>query len=467
MYPPNLNEFFPEYGTTEREELLNTLPMNLVDFSRRSDMYALLFGMRIGSTRTKDSHIDPIVANSCLRQSVLDLLVSVAGETENLVGYLMRDRYVTEEVPFIFDKKLETTFGGVETMNVTRTWESVAGLDAVIVNYKTVDDPTVEEDANKAYAHLPVSEVPNPRNIWIRKEVGDGAFATPAGEEPQWVANAGDPYWRVPLDTAPTKFVTGTVIYTHDRQYVYCDITPPTLAVGETLAPVYPGTNLMIPLARPVDVLPNNDHRYWFYVYTMILPDLYYDTEIDLENASPEFWKLFPTIEFKKWYETTAPMTVTVTIGDQVDSYEFDPDSPTTASIKAVLISSENGVYHFSVDPCFTFEAHCGYTPTSVTATIRYKVSPSLLGQQYKKQINRIVQAMSYKVAAEMPMLSCECLIETGFLAEQRRETGTVHRNLFTNVEKFKIGYSNRIGNDAYHDIMSTMLITRTVKPKI
>ena len=223
----------------------------------------------------------------------------------------------------------------------------------------------------------------------------------------------------------------------------------------------------MIPLARPIDVLAGGDHRYWFYVYTLILPDLYYDTGIDLESTSPEFWKLFPTIEFKKWYETVAPMTVTTTIGDQVDSYEFDPDDPTTASIKAVLVSSENGIYHFSIDPCFTFETHCGYTPTSVTATIRYKVSPSLLGQQYKKQINRIVQAMSYKVAAELPMLSCDCLIKTGFLAEQRRETGTVHRNLFTNVEKFKIGYSNRIGNDAYHDIMSTMLIARTVKPKI
>ena len=117
----------PEVSEIDREleELLNTLPMNLVDFSRRSDMYALLFGMRIGSTRTKDSHTDPVVANSCLRQAVLDLLVSVAGEAEKLVGYLMKDRYVTEEVPFIFDKKLETTFGGVETMNVIRTWEAV------------------------------------------------------------------------------------------------------------------------------------------------------------------------------------------------------------------------------------------------------------------------------------------------------------------------------------------------------
>ena len=467
MYPPNLDEFFPQYSTTELEELLNTLPMNMVDFSRRSDMYALLFGMKIGSFRTKDSLISPVVANSCLRQAVLDLLVSVSSEAEKLVGYLMRNRYVSEEVPFIFDRKLETTFGGVEIMNVTRTWEAVVGLDAITVNYKTVDDPTVEEVAEKAYAHLPVSEVPNPRNIWIRREVGDGAFDEPADENPQWIANAGDPYWRVPLNTSPIKFETGEVIYVHDRQYAYCDITPPVLSEGETLAPVYPGTNLIIPLARPVDVLSGGDHRYWFYVYTLILPDLYYDTDIDLENASPEFWKLFPTIEFKKWYESAAPMTVTVTIGDQVDSYEFDPDSPTTASIKAVLISPENGVYHFSIDPGFTFESYCGYTPTSVTATIRYKVSPSLLGQQYKKQINRIVQAMSYKVAAEMPMVSCECLIETGFLAEQRRETGVVHRNLFTNVDKFKIGYSNRIGNDAYHDIMSTMLITRTVKPKI
>jgi len=467
MYPSNLEEFFPQYDTDETIELLNTLPMNMVDFARRSDMYGLLFGMKIGSTRTKDSHIEPVPANSCLRQSVLDLLVSVASESEKQVGFLMRDRYITEEVPFIFDKKLETTFSGVETMNVVRTWATVTGLDAVTVNYKTVDDPTVEEVGDKAYAHLPVSEVPNPRNIWMRKEVGDGAFGIPADEAPQWIANAGDPYWRVPLNTSSEKFATGEVIYSQDRQYVYADITPPTLESGETLAPVYPGTNLMIPSARPVDVLSSGDHRYWFYVYTLILPDLYYDDEINLEDAPPEFWKLFPAVEFRKWSETSAPMTVTVTMGDQEDSYEFDPDSPTTASIKAVLVSQENGIYHFSIDPSFTFESHCGYTPTSITAIIRYKVSTDLLGIQYKRQINRIVQAMSYKVAAEMPMESCECLFKTGFLAEQRRETGVAHRNLFTGVEKFKVGYSNRIGNDAYHDIMSTMLISRNAKPKI
>lgn len=467
MYPPNLVEFFPQYDETELTELLNTLPMNPVDFARRSDTYELMFGVKTGSSRSKDSHNDPLVANSCLRQALLDLLVSVSSESEKLLGFLMRDRFVEEEVPVIFGKKLETTFAGVSAINVVRTWEAVAGLADIEIIYKTVDPPVVEEIDGKSYAQLPVSEVPNPHNVWIRKVDTDGAFAVPAGKSPQWVANSGDPYWLTPLDTSPLRFEEGDVLYVNDKQYAYIDITPPTLEFGETLSPVYPGTDLMIPLARPVDVLENGDHRYWFYVYTLVLPDLYYDDEINLEDVVPEYWKMLRVVDFKKWYESSSPMEVTVTIGDQVDVYEFDPLDETNPTINAVLVSEELGIYHFSIDPSFSFEAHCGYTPASVTAKIRYRVSPSLLGVQYKRQITRIVQAMSYKVGAEMPMLSCDCPLESSFLAQQRRETGTVKRNLFTNVEEFKIGYSNRIGNDAYRDIMSTMMIKRTAIPKI
>ncbi len=467
MYPPNLDEFFPQYGTTELVELLNTLPVNPVDFSRKSDTYELMFGVKTGSYRSKDSHNDPIVANSCLRQALLELLVSVSGESEKLVGFLMRDRFIEEEVPVVFGKKLEANFAGISAMNVVRTWESVAGLSDLSIVYKTVDPAVVEEISTKHYAQLPVSEVPNPHNVWIRKEATDGAFLVPENEPPQWIANAGDPYWLVPLDTSPITWELGDVLYVNDKQYAYVDITPPVLESGETLAPVYPGTDLMIPLARPVDILDSGDHRYWFYVYTLVLPDLYYDEIINLEDGPPEYWKMRRLVDFKKWYETSSPMEVTVTIGDQSDTYSFDPLDTTNPTINAVLVSEELGIYHFSIDPCFSFETHCGYTPTSVTAKIQYKVSPSLLGIQYKRQIARITQAMSYKVGAELPMLNCECMMETGFLAQQRRETGTVKRNMFTNVEEFKIGYSNRIGNDAYRDIMATMVIKRTVIPKI
>ncbi len=467
MYPPNLEELFPQYTRPQIEELLNTLPMNPVDFSRISDMYELMFGVKLGSVRTKDSHLSPIVANSCLRQAVLESIVGILGETENQLGFLMKDRYISEEVPLIFGKKLETTYGGVEAMNVVREWEAMAGMDAKIVVYKTVNPATVEDDASKYYVHLPVSEVPNPGNVWIRREEGDGAFSHPASEVTSWVANGGDPYWRVPIETTAQTYTPEEILYVHDRQYAYVDITPPELESGETLAPVYPNTNLMIPLARSIDVLDNNDHRYWFYVYTLVVPDLYYDDEINLEDASPEFWKLLPTIEFRKWSEVFAPMEVIITQGDNQDIYVSDPDAPTISTINAVLISPETGVYHFSVDPGFTLAAYCGYTPTSVIATIHYKVSPSLLAERFRKQINSVIQAMSYRVAAELPMVSCDCIMDTGFLAEQRRETGTVHRNLFTQVDKFQIAYGKRIGIDAYHAIISKMSISRNIRPVI
>ena len=349
---------------------------------------------------------------------------------------------------------------------IERSWEIVAGYEAMPVTYKTADTPVVTESGNQAYAQLPVSEVPNPRNIFIRRSADNGAFNFP-DEQPEWIANAGDPYWKTPLNTSSVSYQTGEDIYVHDRQYAYVDITPPTLVAGETLEPVYPGTNLIIPLARPIDILTSGDYRYWFYVYTLVLPDMYYDNEIDLVDVSPEFWKLLPMIEFRKWSEVSSPMVVTVTQGDQVDTYSFDANDPDTSTINAELVSQELGIYHFSIDPCFSFEKHCGYTPTSIKANIKYKVATSLLDVKFRRQINRIVQAMSRRVGAELPMLSCECIMESGFIAEQRRETGTVHRNLWTNVEKFKIGHSNRIGNEAYHDIMATMVVSRTVKPKI
>jgi hypothetical protein len=468
MYPPNLEELFPQYTQSQLEEILNTLPMNQVDFSRISDMYELMFGVKTGSKRAKDSHLNPIVANSCLRQALLESIVAITSETENQIGFIMKDRYISEEVPLIFGRKLETSYGGVEAMNVIREWATVAGMEAEPVIYKTVDPVTMEDDGGKYYAHLPVSEVPNPGNTWIRREAGDGAFSHPASESTSWVANAGDPYWRVPVDTATQSYTPPEVVYAHDRQYAFVDITPPVLDAGETLAPVFPGTNLMIPLARPVDVLAGGDHRYWFYLYTLVHPDLYYDEKISLEDAPPEFWKFLPTIEFRKWYETLAPMTVTVVQGDNSDTYEFDPADPNTATINAFLISPETGVFHFSVDPGFSLTTYCGdYTPTSAIANIHYKVSPSLLADHLRKQITSIIRAISYRVAAELPMVSCDCIMETGFLAEQRRETGTVHRNLFTQIDKYQIAYGKRIGIDAYHAIMSKMSISRTMKPII
>ena len=465
MYPPNLDEIFPQYTDSQIEELLNTLPMNPVGFARRADLYELMFGVQTGSTRTKDSHQNPIVANSCLRQALLEELVSTLSNAEQIAGFVMKSRYITEEVPLIFGRKLETSFGGVEAINVIREWDTIVDMDAKVVVYKTVNPITVENDGGSYYAQLPVSEVPNPGNIWIRREIGDGAFGEPSSKYASWVANGGDPYWRVPLDTATSPYVSPEVLYCHDRQYAYVDITTPVLSDGETLEPVFPGTNLIIPQARPADDIGGGEFRYWFYVYTLVVPDLYYDDEINLENAPPQFWKLLPTIEFRKWYETVAPMEVIVTIGDNSDTYVFDPADPLTPTIHAQLISAETGVYHFSVDPGFTLETYCGYEPTSAIATINYKANPSLLGHQYLRQITRIIQAMSYKVAAELPMVSCDCIIETGFLAEQRRETGTVHRNLFTQVDKFQIAYGKRIGIDAYRAIMSEMLVSRTVKP--
>lgn len=467
MYPKNIDELFPEYTEEEITEVLNTLPMPPHDFARRANLYGLMFGVRSGSSRKRNEHLDPVVANSCLRQALLELLVNVTGEAEKFVGFLLKDRYVSEEVPFVHNKKMETTFKGVESFNVIRTWEAVEDLSSVVVHYKIIEDVDVEETGGKAYARVPQAMVPNPRNVYIRREADDGAFLESASEKITILDYLGEPHWRIPLDTAGVKFTTGETVYLQDRQYAYVDITPPTLDAGETLEPVYPGTNLVIPQARPMEVLSGGNHRYWFYTYTLVNPDMFYEDIIDLETAPPDFWKMLVSISFKKWYETAAPMVVTVTQGDQVDTYVFDPADPTAATIKAQLVSAENGIYHFSVDPTFTMTKHCGYTPTSITAKIFYKVSPSQMKAAYRKQISRILQAVSYRVAAEMPMVDCESQMESGFLDEQRRETGTVHRNLFTNMEKYHVGYANRVGIDAYHDIMSTMLVDRKVKPKL
>jgi hypothetical protein len=467
MYSLGMYDQFPQYTNDELDEILNTLGMTMYDFARRADLYELMFGVKTGSMRSKQPQISEIAANTCLRQALLELLVSVSMEAEKYVGFVLKERYVAEEFPFTFDFKEEGGYAGIETMNVTRSWEAVAGLSSVPVVYKLIDPVTIDETGGYPRAILSRAIITNPRNIWLRREDGGGAFGESSTGEIEIVDDAGVSSWSVPIDQAVDSYQTGEAVYAHDRQYAYVDITPPTLAEGETLEPVYPDSNLIIPQARRMQVLENGDHRYWFYVYTLVRAEMSYEDEIDLVSALPEFWKLLEAIEFRKWSEVSAPLILTVTQGDQIDTYTFDQASPDAATIKATLVSSNNGIFHISTDPCFSIEKHCGYWPTSMSVKVYYKVSPTKLHDIFRNQISRILQAISYRVAAEMPINSCRCKMESGFIEENRMETGKVTRNIYTNTESYNIAYGQRIGIEAYHAIMSEMLTNQKVKPML
>lgn len=466
-----LDDFASYMSDEEVWDTANDLLVNYYQFSKISNLKNRAYGVKIQSSTVLDPEsgtveLDADYVNDCVRSAIWRTLHAVESETEKRLGYGLAPKYRVDTIPFPRTGKFYYNSPGVEKINVKRTWSTIDGYDAVATNDYVIEGATVDTVGSQSTVRLPVDVVFNPSDVTIRKDTGQ-AYIQDKAIPISRVSGTPD-YWAYPIKNQNTPYDGGTV-NVQSKLYTFVDITPPVIPAGATLVPVYPGTNHMIPQYKDYEVLDSGDYRFWFPVHVLVHPDFRNDFVISLIDA--EFYKLYPSIEFRYYEEETVyPELVIVAKNENgVETeyvYQFDPTSLVDHSYPEIkLIYEESGLAHFvfnnetcdTVDP-FTLFPHADVLdPISVRLKVYYKTNPRYMSDRYQFQLSGMQRLICQKVAAELPMADCSCVIKKGFIAEQQTGYTDDYMNPFTGTTVQKFAYGNLHGQLAYEEFMRTV----------
>ncbi len=425
------------------DAVINSFPITELEFSAKSSLFHRFFGVITGSPDGEITFIrdtaspnrsdtpDKFLLNSCARFAYPRVAQEVFDSTEQLLGYAFTPRYITEDQPFQRfdlppyyrnrrfhgapfldpDWKFRTNYPGVERMNVMPLWTTIEGYEEVEVPVFVEEGLVASTISGAPTARISDILTQNPRDVILRLTSTAARLATFVDDTHPLTHDLVDSVWEIPLSTDMQSFnvVTDRVTVQH-RKYVYIDIVPPTLTLGQTLHPVYPGTNQIIPEAKAKQVLGNGNWRYTFYVYTLVNHEFVAE---DTNLVVGEFYKLYPYISFRAFQEIEALPSIIITRGETEIIVE-----PTLS-----LVNSEHGIFHLNYSECHDTEAFnclCQDWPQSVTLRYHYRTNPDYLPQYFRNQRSTLLEAMAGKIAAGIPTDDCGCEVPYGYIKEMQ-----------------------------------------------
>jgi len=454
------------------EEIWDTANQLLVDyfqFSKISNLKHRAYGVQIRSRTTlnPDSGVieyDEEYINDCVRSAIWRTLHSVESDTEKRLGYGFTPKYRVDTIPFPRKGKFFFPSPGVEAINVQQTWSTIDGYDDEATNDYLITSATVDVSGDQATVRLPVDVVFNPEDVIIRDNATGSAFIRDNALPITRTAAATD-YWNYPIKQTTTPY-NGETINVQGIKYTYVDITPPTIPAGATLVPVYPGTNQIIPQYKDFETLVGGDYRFWFPVHVLVHPDFRFDTTVSLVDA--EFYKLYPSIEFRYYEEETVYPELVVVAKNESGvvteyTYQYDPTSLVDHSYPELkLIYNDSGLAHFvfndetcdTVNPFELFPNADVLNPISVRLKLYYKTNPRFMEDRYQAQLSGLQRLIAQKVAAELPLADCGCKISKGFIAQQQTGYMDSYMNPFTGTTVEKFAYGNLHGQVAFEEFL-------------
>ena len=261
--------------------------------------------------------------------------------------------------------------------------------------------------------------------------------------------------WEILIDTAITTVDGATEINVQDKNLAYVDITPPVCA--GTVHPVYPGTNQIIEQARDIEILPGDDERYWFYIWTLVDP-IFYSENVDLENG--EIYKLLPTIEFKCFEEIESKAILSKTVKDDECTSCIDRRYQYTTRIInrefPTVIFDYDGELD-ELDALDTGAARPKWDSKNIwEMNVSYKTETDRLPPNVQNALQMVSNAIIHRVAAELPLKDCGCKETIGFIAEQQKSyvrssvhpySGEVTRNYFFGQLHGQLEYRHIMAN--------------------
>lgn len=461
MTQVNLPIFAPQLPVDMAEETANTLAISYLTLALRTSLYARLFGVLTGAEEGSTEY-ETFIINSCLRNAIWTALYQVQSETERQIKYNLTARYHQDEIPILDTGKYQTKWPAVAQLHIKREWSAIEDYDNLAVNPYIVENAPVVE-ASFPEVRVNRTLVRNPNNVFLREDGTNRAldFITDPADYPKI---DGDD-WVFLIDTNKVVWTPGTQVNVQHRQYLTMTITPPVgLPAGANVEFVYPGTNQIVPQAKPYEDLAGGQRRYWFYIYTLVDPE-FTERVVNLERG--EFYKLYTHLELKYWQDVDAPALVRIYEGEKFKEYEYTPN-PVDPTVQQAfffdLVDQEHGIYHLTLNECFTewcrstipdWDSHA---PTSIRVVVHYKTDPVYLKDKYLYQIAEILDAMMYKVAAELPTTDCDCKVTQGFIAQNQIPYYDQYANPLTGTEIIKFRYGQLTGQIRYGETMGRVL---------
>jgi hypothetical protein len=429
------------YTQTELDQRLNELLVGLDDFSYIACTDGRLSGV-----------ITPCDAcghefNECVRQHLIDKLLSVHEIVERRLGFSLTPRYHTETHTWNGRTRLQTNFPGVAAFAVQQSIVSVSGTAVFAVSPYIIEDaPLVDSGEGYCYVQLDRELVDNPKHVILRD--GSGAIVEPDDSRfgfPRRTAT----HWELALypEVYEPPCATGSINVQHCN-LVAVETTLYTPTSG-TVFPVYEGTQQIIPQARPSQIIDNGEDpdtvRYWFYVWDL-LDSAFFSEGMNWTNG--EFYKLVDNIELKIF--TEAPAEITVKYYDRCCG---ETRYATTEWEAFEVVDPKYGIIELfrNATPC---SCDClDDCQDVVEVTFSYRTDPSFFADDY---LGTIREAIAWLVAAELPLQVCDCPpMKTGYIAMAQRPyektsvssfSGTVVVNLDPDMLYGQVEYRKQIG---------------------
>lgn len=379
--------------------------------------------------------------NSCLRSGIWRGLLSAHSLVESRLGYNLTDRYHVETMDWSGSPRIATQWPGVEKVNVRLVYEDVEGFGPFTISPYLIEDLELYDSGEGfCYAVVDGDLVGNPLQI---------NFRGPNGNVYQTQTRVGYPRknedgdWLIAMLHRPAAPACADPVNVQHCKYVALEVpAPPTCSDGE-IVPVYPGTTQIIHQAKPFETLANGGRKYWFYVWSLIDP-AFEQEGADLTKG--EFYKLLTTVEFKCVREVEAPAEATFY---KECGCGFEN---TTDEVTLEIVDNNLGVLRVCRDD--DRRCRCSHKrPARIK--YYYKTSPKVLNQN--PDLFSIQDAIAHYVAANLPLSSCGCDVQEGFIKVAQSAYTDIRINPITGAEHHLLKYGNLHGHLVFAERLSNM----------
>ena len=353
-----------------------SLLLSLEMFSEIACLGGSLFGVHTAC----DSCDTPV--NRCLRSHVDGVLKKNHAFLENELGWELTPRFHRDTLYARRNGEVVALrHGAVKTLNVGL--KRTAGA-SVPVHYIIQTNIPLQTDGVTTYVEIPTWLLDDPAHAVLRNETTNGVVEQLFTDGyPRLLGS----HWQIALDI---PYTTSTTI-----SYQHCKYA--LVALVEPSCDYY--------LARTSDHDPLHVVRVteqagttylWLYVWSLLRPEfLNTSREIVLNSQYPP-WYMFET-HVRHICETTEPVLP-----------RKDCASSCLDKFKVDLIDAESGLVAI-------------YGAQGCNVQIAYQTDWSLFLTNISFWNKMIVEALSYLIAAELPLATCGCEIDKGFIAEAQK----------------------------------------------
>lgn len=377
----------------EIDSIINSLSVDIYEFSKIACMEGRAYGVK---TLCDECDYD---LNTCVRNNLIKALVAAQGLAESELGYNITPRYHTQEITSWRGAKIQTDFPGIESVNVMQEFSEIVDFGPFDISPYMIEDIEITQDisGNFCVAHVDATLITNPSKVIIRDE--NNRIYPQSIETGYPRKEAGE--WLIPLSPKTMNPACDSELQFNVQHCMYMILETAIPVCDGDLVPVYPGTNQIIPMAKPLETIDGtpDTYRWWFHPWVLV-DEAFYGEEVDLSAA--DLYKLMQTIEFRCIEEVEcAPVVTYMTQCDACEFPTYEDVSVDAADIR--IVNAKNGILRISLNHC----AEC--TGHAVKVRFCYKTNPLYVNM--REEILYIKDAIAHLAASELPLTNCGCTV--------------------------------------------------------